>query len=47
MVKDGETIERGSHLELLGQKEHYYKPYSRRFEEEVATKVFTGEQAGP
>ena len=46
VVKDGKIIERGSHLELLGQKGYYYELYSRQFEEEAAMKVFAGEQAG-
>ena len=42
VVKDGKIIERGSHLELLGQKGYYYELYSRQFEEEEAMKVFAG-----
>jgi ATP-binding cassette subfamily B protein len=35
VVDDGKIIERGTHGELMAKQEHYYKLYTRQFEEEA------------
>ena len=39
MVRDGQIVERGTHLELLKRKGYYHDLYSRQFAEEHAAKV--------
>lgn len=43
VVKDGKIIERGRHSELLKARGHYYSLYTRQFEEEAISNVFSGE----
>lgn len=40
VVKDGKTIEQGTHKELLAEKGYYHDLYYMQFEEESAMKVF-------
>jgi ATP-binding cassette subfamily B protein len=42
VVDDGKIIERGIHSELMEQKGHYYKLYTRQFEEEAEEEVLRG-----
>jgi ATP-binding cassette subfamily B protein len=35
VVDDGKIIERGTHAELMAARKHYYKLYTRQFEEEA------------
>ena len=37
VVQNGTIVERGTHAELLAQKEYYYKLYTRQYEEEVTS----------
>ncbi len=39
VVRDGQIVERGTHLELLKRKGYYHDLYSRQFAEEHAAKV--------
>lgn len=39
VVRDGQIVERGTHLELLGKKGYYHDLYSKQFAEENAAKV--------
>ena len=39
VVRDGQIVERGTHLELLKRKGNYHDLYSRQFAEEHAAKV--------
>ncbi len=43
VVKDGKIIEQGKHGELLRKKGHYYNLYTRQYEEEAASGVFSAE----
>lgn len=42
VVKDGKIIERGTHGELLKAGGYYHDLYSKQFEEEALTRVFSG-----
>jgi len=42
VVDDGKIIERGIHSELMERKGHYYKLYTRQFEEEAEEEVLRG-----
>ncbi len=41
VVKDGKIIERGKHAELLHARGHYYNLYTRQYEEEATSSLFT------
>ncbi len=41
VVRDGKIIEQGKHAELLKQKGHYYNLYTRQYEEEATSSLFT------
>ena len=43
VVKDGKIIERGRHDELMKAKGHYYRLYTRQYEDE-ATSTFLGKK---
>ncbi len=40
VVKDGKIIESGSHKELIAKKGHYYKLYTRQYEDEATSNIF-------
>ena len=42
VIDDGKIIERGTHTELMNKREHYYKLYTRQFEEEKEEEVLRG-----
>jgi len=42
VIDDGQIIERGTHRELMKQRGHYFKLYTRQFEEELEEKVLRG-----
>jgi ATP-binding cassette subfamily B protein len=44
VVEAGKIIERGIHSELMEQKGHYYRLYTRQFEEEAEEEVLRGEE---
>jgi len=44
VVEEGKIIERGIHSELMDRKGHYYKLYTRQFEEEAEEEVLRGEE---
>ncbi len=41
VVRDGKIIEQGRHEELLKQKGHYYSLYTRQYEDEATSNIFT------
>ncbi len=41
VVKDGKIIERGKHDELLKAKGHYYSLYTRQYEDEATSNLFS------
>ncbi len=41
VVRDGKIIERGRHEELLKAKGHYYSLYTRQYEDEATSNIFT------
>ena len=41
VVKDGKIIERGRHEELLKAKGHYYSLYTRQYEDEATSNIFS------
>ena len=41
VVKDGEIVERGTHLELMEKKGYYYNLYTRQYQEESVENAFT------
>ncbi len=41
VVKDGKIIERGRHDELLKKRGHYYNLYTRQYEEEATSSLFS------
>lgn len=40
VVKDGEIVERGTHLELMEKKGYYYNLYTRQYQEESVENAF-------
>lgn len=40
VVKDGKIIESGNHKELIAKKGHYYKLYTRQYEDEATSNIF-------
>jgi len=42
VVDDGKIIERGTHTELMEKRGHYYKLYTRQFEEEAEEEALRG-----
>jgi len=42
VVDDGKIIERGTHSELMNKRGHYFKLYTRQFEEEAEEEVLKG-----
>lgn len=40
VVKDGKIIESGNHKELIASKGHYYKLYTRQYEDEATSNIF-------
>lgn len=45
VVDNGKIIERGTHRELLRMKGHYYNLYSRQFENEEQSRIFSREKS--
>ena len=43
VVKDGKIIERGRHDELLKARGHYYSLYTRQYEDEATSSLFTAQ----
>ena len=43
VVKDGKIIERGRHDELLKAHGHYYSLYTRQYEDEATSSLFTAQ----
>ena len=41
VVKDGQIVERGTHLELMEKKGYYYNLYTRQYQEESVENAFT------
>jgi ATP-binding cassette subfamily B protein len=41
VVDDGKIIERGTHAELMAARNHYYKLYTRQFEEEAEEEILS------
>ncbi len=39
VVKDGKIIEQGKHSELMHKREHYYRLYTRQYEDEATSSV--------
>ena len=39
VVKDGKIIESGNHAELIGKRGHYYKLYTRQYEDEATSNI--------
>ena len=41
VVQDGKIIEQGTHQELLGKKGHYYRLYTRQYEDEATSSILS------
>ncbi|MCL2066972.1 MAG: ATP-binding cassette domain-containing protein [Treponema sp.] len=42
VIEDGKIIERGNHKELMASRGHYYKLYTRQFDDEAEENVLRG-----
>ena len=45
VVKNGKIVEKGRHEELLAEKGHYYKLYTKQYEEDAVSSVFSDAKA--
>lgn len=45
VVKNGKIVEKGRHEELLAAKGHYYKLYTKQYEEDAVSSVFSDAKA--
>ena len=41
MVSDGKIVEQGTHKQLLEKKGHYYRLYTRQYEDEATSSLLS------
>jgi ATP-binding cassette subfamily B protein len=41
VVRNGKIVEQGTHQELISRKDYYYELYSKQYEEETISQIFS------